>query len=93
MPTPGPFRQPTDAALSPDSRFLAVRTYFQIYVFATDPVSGTVRRDVPPALCNVSGLEERVGEGIAWLSGTRLVLTSEGRNEPLHIVRCPLPTG
>jgi hypothetical protein len=93
VPTPGPFRQPTDAALSPDSRFLAVRTYFQIYVFAMDSVSGTVRRDVSPALCNVSGLEERVGEGLAWLSGARLVLTSEGRNEPLHIVQCPLPNG
>ncbi len=92
VPTQGPFRQVTDAALSPDARLLAVRTYFHIYIFEVNPRTGIVRRATPPSLCNIAGLEERVGEGIGWLlPGTRLVLTSEGRNEPLHIVQCPLP--
>lgn len=92
VPGSAPFRQVTDAALSPDSRFLAVRTYLQVYIFATDPVTGAVRRAVPPTLCNIAGLDERQGEGIGWLGDAReLVLTSEGRTELAHIVLCPLP--
>jgi hypothetical protein len=94
VPGSAPFRQVTDAALSPDSRFLAVRTYLQVYIFATDPATGAVRRAVPPTLCNIAGLDERQGEGIGWLGAAReLVLTSEGRNELAHIVLCPLPAG
>jgi len=92
VPGSAPFRQVTDAALSPDARFLAVRTYHQVYIFATDPATGAVRRSVPPTLCNVAGLDERQGEGIGWLGAAReLVLTSEGRTAPAHIISCPLP--
>jgi hypothetical protein len=92
VPGSAPFRQVTDAALSPDSRYLAVRTYLQVYIFATDSATGAIRRAVPPTLCNVAGLDERQGEGIGWLGAAReLVLTSEGRTELAHIVLCPLP--
>ena len=94
VPGSAPFRQVTDAALSPDARFLAVRTYFQVYIFATDSSTGLVRRAIPPAVCNVVGLDERQGEGVGWLGAAReLVLTSEGRTEPLRVIGCPLPAG
>jgi hypothetical protein len=94
VPGTAPFRQVTDAALSPDALFLAVRTYFQVFIFATDPATGTVRREIPPATCNIVALDERQGEGVGWW-GTRreLVLTSEGRTEPLRVIACPLPRG
>lgn len=87
-------RQITDAALAPDARHLAVRTYAQVYIYATDSVTGAVDHAVPAAVCNVAGLRERQGEGITWLDARgRLVLTSEGRYAPLFIVNCPLPAG
>lgn len=82
----------TDAALSPDARFVAVRTYSQVYTFAADPASGRIRADVAPAVCNVVPLGERQGEGITWYgSSGKLLLTSEGRSSPLYVVACPLP--
>jgi hypothetical protein len=83
----------TDAALSRDARRLAVRTYTQVYVFVTDPATGRARAGVPPAVCNIAALEERGGEGIAWLGeSTRLLLTAEGRRSPMLVVECPLPS-
>jgi hypothetical protein len=87
-----PLRSITDAALSPGGRFLAVRTYNQVVVFATDTLTARIRRDIRPAVCNVEPLKERQGEGVTWLSADgSLLLTSEGTKEPLRIVRCPLP--
>ncbi len=82
----------TDASLSPDAKYLAVRTYMQVYVFATDSATGRVRTTVPPAVCNIASLQENQGEGITWLGTTRrLLLTSEGRGASIRIVTCPLP--
>lgn len=82
----------TDASLSRDGRLLAVRTYGQVFVFATDSATGRVRHEVPPAVCDLSALDERTGEGVAWLPGsTQLVLTREGRRAPLSVVKCPTP--
>ena len=82
----------TDASLSRDGRLLAVRTYGQVFVFATDTSTGRVRHELRAAVCDVSSLDERTGEGISWLPGsTDLVLTREGRRSPLSVVRCPLP--
>jgi hypothetical protein len=87
-----PLRVVTDAALSPDARYLAVRTYAQVYVFAADSATGRVRGDVPPATCNIVGVEEVPGEGITWYDGTTsLLLTHEGRDAAMHVVDCPLP--
>ena len=82
----------TDASLSPDGRHLAVRTYAQTYIFATDPLTGRVNHAVPPAICNIASLGEPQGEGITWASNDgRLVFTSEGTTVPIHLANCPLP--
>jgi hypothetical protein len=90
-PGSAPLRLITDAALAPDGRHLAVRTYAQVYIFETEPSTGRVRADVAPGTCNVISLEERQGEGVTWLNASgRLLLTSEGRFPALHAVTCPL---
>jgi len=77
----------TDAALAPDGRRVAIRTYTELYLFPLLPLGhlGT------PVVCNLAGLEPQ-GEGVEWLDSTRLVLTSEslaGRGPgPIHVVRC-----
>ena len=77
----------TAAARSPDGHTVAVRTYTEIYLF---PVTGMGRLGAP-ASCNVAGLEPQ-GEGIEWLDGRRMILTSEkypdGRPGPIHVVSC-----
>lgn len=92
VPGSSPFRLITDASLAPDGRHLAVRTYLQVYVFATDLVSGAVNHGVAPAVCNVTSLGEPQGEGITWGdSRGRLVFTSEGVNQLLRMGSCPVP--
>lgn len=82
----------TDASLSADARYLAVRTYTQVYVFATDPSTGRPIAGAAPSICNVASLGEKQGEGVTWLGTTRrLLFTSEGRSEPIRIAECPLP--
>jgi hypothetical protein len=84
-------RQITDAALSPDGRHVAVRTYSQVFIFATDSATGRIDSARAPAVCNISDFLE-VGEGIAWLETSgALVLTNEGRSAPIFRVSCPLP--
>jgi hypothetical protein len=91
VPGSAPLRLVTDAALSPDGRHLAVRTYAQVYIFAAGP-TGLVDHRVNPAVCNIVPLGEPQGEGVTWANnGGRLVFTSEGANVPLHIATCPLP--
>jgi hypothetical protein len=85
-------RQITDASLSGDGKHLAVRTYMQVYVFATDPGSGRVNASVRPSVCNIGTLGEAQGEGVTWANNAgRLVFTSEGRKSPLHLGNCALP--
>lgn len=92
VPGEVPGRQVTDAALSPDGRHLAVRTYADVFVFAVDSASGQPRHDVLPGFCAIAGLRKRQGEGIGWWwDRRRLVLTSEGRNAPMYVVACPVP--
>ena len=92
VPGSAPMRQVTDAALSPDGRHLAVRTYAQIYVFATDSTTGRVRNEIPPAVCNIVALDRWPGEGVAWYGRTgKLMVTAEGRDSPMFVVDCPMP--
>lgn len=85
-------RQITDAALSPDGRRLAVRTYAEIFVFAMDSGRGLPQKDVEPITCRIAGLREKQGEGIGWWPDQRhLILTSERKSAPFHIVECRLP--
>ena len=91
VPGTAPGRQITDAALSPDGRHVAVRTYSQIFIFASDPAAGRIDSAVPPEACSLAEFLD-VGEGITWLdsSGT-LLLTNEGRGASIYRVKCPLP--
>jgi hypothetical protein len=77
----------TDAAMAPDGRHVAIRTYTELYLFPLLPTG----RLGPPVSCNIAGLEPQ-GEGVEWLDATRLILTSEaiaGRGAaPIHVVRC-----
>jgi hypothetical protein len=92
VPGSAPMRVVTDAALSPDGRHLAVRTYAQVYVFATDSITGRVIGAIPPTTCNIVGTERSPGEGVAWFGRTgKLMLTAEGRSSPLDVVDCPMP--
>ncbi|MCC6318907.1 MAG: hypothetical protein IT361_14610 [Gemmatimonadaceae bacterium] len=82
----------TDAARSLDGRYVAVRTYDDVYIFSADSASGRpgVRR--PHTQCRVGGLERGYGEGIAWFGRSgELLLTHEGRRAPMYVIRCPLP--
>jgi len=79
----------TSAAIRPDGRLVAIRTYTEIYTF----VPGDGGRLTPsgwPA-CNITGLEVQ-GEAIDFLDDSTFVLTSEadrrGRGS-IHTVRCP----
>jgi hypothetical protein len=91
VPGSAPRRQITDAALSPDGRRLAVRTYAQVFVFRTDSATGRVDGATPPSVCNLAPLGRSQGEGIAWLGLGDLVLTSEGRQSPMVALTCPMP--
>ena len=92
IPGSAPWRMITDAGLAPDGRHVAVRTYTQLFVFAADSVTGRIITTTSPALCNVAALGV-VGEGGAWSGASgRLVLTSEGKDAPVHVVSCPMPS-
>lgn len=85
-------RQITDAARSPDGGSVALRTYTQLYVFSADRATGRIATEVLPTVCSIAGLEERQGEGLTWFGDEgSWMLTSEGVNEPLHVVACPAP--
>lgn len=94
VPGSAPNRTITDASLSRDGRYLAVRTYWQVYVFSTDSTTGRVNAPIAPTTCNIATLRERQGEGISWYLDTRkLLVTSEGVSEPMRVIECPLPPG
>ena len=85
--------QITDAALSPDARYVAVRTYAQVYVFAADSATGRMDVSVPPSVCNIIAFERGQGEGVAWYGRSgKLLLTAEGRDSPMHVIDCPMPS-
>ena len=92
VPGSAPFRVITDAALSPDAKHLAVRTYMQLFVFDVDSATGRVNRGVPPAVCNLLTVDEIQGEGVTWAGSTgRFVFTTEGQRAPIALADCPLP--
>jgi hypothetical protein len=92
IPGSAPLRTITDASLSRDGRHLAVRTYSQVFIYATDSLTARVNHAVPAAVCNIVALGEAQGEGITWAKNDgRLVFSSEGHDAPLHIANCPLP--
>jgi hypothetical protein len=89
VPGSAPGRQVTDAALSRDGRVLAVRTYSEVFFFAVDSMSGLPAANQSPTPCVILGLDEKQGEGVGWWwDDRRLVLTSEGVRQALHVIEC-----
>jgi hypothetical protein len=82
----------TDASLAPDGHHVAVRTYAQVFIFATDSVTGAVNHAITPTVCDLAPLGEAQGEGVSWVNARgRLVFTSEGRRAPLNLGDCRVP--
>lgn len=65
----------TDAAVAPDGRMVAVRTYGYLYLFHLDR-DGHLTPAAPGPTCDLSGLGAQ-GEGVDWLDDRTVVLTSE----------------
>ena len=85
-------RQVNDASLSADGKLLAVRTYAEVFIFRVDSATGLPEAGQLPLPCTLMGLDQERAEGVAWWwDGRRLLLTSERRNAPLHVIACPLP--
>jgi hypothetical protein len=79
----------TGAAIRPDGRLVAVRTYTEIYFFV--PGADGRLGPSPQSVCSITGLELQ-GEAIDFLDDSTLVLTSEGSPRTpasVHSVRCP----
>jgi hypothetical protein len=79
-------RLTTGAAISPDGRLLAVRSYLDAFVWRLGV--GGVASALRHAPTTVSLPLQRQGEGVCVV-GTRLVVDSEGRGSPVWSV--PLP--
>jgi hypothetical protein len=87
-----PDRLVTGAAISPDGRLVALRTYGDIYFFERGR-NGALEVPATAVACRLDRVDIQ-GEGIGWLDSERMVLTSERAIRPngtVSIVRCPLP--
>jgi len=81
----------TDAALSPDGRTVAVRTYAAVFFFT---VQGGGHLTPDKGRECLFGLVEPQGEGITWLDQRRLLLTSESSSTSrgtLYLLECGQP--
>ena len=89
-PNPEAGRVVTGAAIRPDGRVVALRTYNEIFLFY--PGVGGRLSPARGRPCNIAGLESG-GEAIDFLGDSTFVLTSEaaGRHPgTIHTVVCPL---
>jgi hypothetical protein len=80
----------TDAAISPDARRVAVRTYREVWFFTRES-DGRLAPDQRHPACDIAGLEPQ-GEGLDWWDGDTLVLTSERglfSAGTITLLRCP----
>ena len=89
-PDPGTGQLVTSAAMSPDGKTLAVRTYYEVYFFERLDEGGQTRwRDLQRP-CSLGDAEPQ-GEGIDYLDANTLLLTSErsrGRAGTIHRLQC-----
>ena len=79
----------TGAAIRPDGRLVALRTYMEIFFFY--PGVGGRLTPARERSCNIAGID-RGGEAIAFLNDSTLVLTSEAAGRQpgtIHTVKCP----
>jgi hypothetical protein len=89
-PNPEAGRVVTGAAIRPDGRVVALRTYTEIFLFY--PGVGGRLGPARAQSCSIAGLEA-AGEAIDFLDDSTFVLTSEaaGRHPgTIHTVVCPL---
>jgi hypothetical protein len=80
----------TDAALAPDGRTVAVRTYGYLYLYSR-AADGRLTPLAPWPRCLLAGLGAQ-GEGVGWLDPTTFVLTSEKFlmfPASVAVARCP----
>lgn len=90
-PGTAPGRLITDAALSPDGRTIAVRTYGELYLLPVDEATGRPRFDATPRICDLTPIAERQGEGITFHGGAGdLLLSSEAGGDVARGVRSSL---
>jgi hypothetical protein len=78
----------TGAAIRPDGRVVALRTYGEIYLFY--PGVGGRLSPARDRSCGIAGIDNG-GEAIAFLSDSTFVLTSEastGRKGTINVVKC-----
>jgi hypothetical protein len=77
----------TDAGISPDGRWVALRSKEQVLFYETRPlISGT---PATPSSFDVRRLQEPQGEGITWVDDRTLLLAGEGpRGGTLARVTC-----
>jgi hypothetical protein len=83
-------RLATGAAISPDGKTLAVRTYYEVYFFELTTRGGETRWRDRGRPCSLGDAEPQ-GEGIDYLDAQTLLLTSErSRDRPgsIHRLRC-----
>ena len=99
IPGSAPGRLITDASLAPDRRLLALRTYTELYLIDADPATGRPSAGAPRRVCDLTPVQERQGEGVAWLDGSgTFLLSSEGSEVPKTVsglakVRCEVGGG
>lgn len=89
VPRATPGRLVTGAAIRPDGRLVAVRTYAEIYTFVPSADGRLIPSGRP--VCQIGGLEPQ-GEAIDFLDDSTFVLTSEAAPHArgsIHTVRCP----
>jgi hypothetical protein len=89
-PNPEAGRVITSAAVRPDGRLVALRTYTEIFLFY--PGIGGRLLEARTRSCTLTG-RETGGEAIDFLGDTTFVLTKEGgRSRPgtIHVVTCGL---
>ncbi len=78
----------TGAAITPDGRLVAVRTYSAIYLFAPGVGGRLISARVGQPPCRIGGLEPGgLGEGIDFLDDSTLVLTNEGSRRQRGTIR------
>jgi hypothetical protein len=89
LPDPLTGQLVTDAAISPDFRYVAVRTYTHLYLFDADPSSGDLIPNERASICALQSLAEPQGEAVTWrTSSGELVLSSEGLRGQISTVTC-----
>ena len=68
----------TAATATRDGRWIGIRTYRTLYVYAADAL--TSGEDVPPAMFDLSGLGEAQGEALAMADDGTVWTTSEAQS-------------